>query len=158
MPCCRCNGSNAICKGCSCMRKKIACTDCYPCCHGKCRNLITLPQPPLPSTSALLPPFRHPKLLLLMICLLLQLYIHPRNRSQHGPITDFLFPPLHASHLQDPPLGSNALVRVALHRSLHPCGITICPSMLKELSLWEFHWSGYGTMITFICPNCFNLS
>ena len=41
MPCCKCNGSNARCKGCSCARKKIVCSDCYPCRRGKCMNLIS---------------------------------------------------------------------------------------------------------------------
>ena len=52
MPCCRCNGRNAVCKGCSCVRKKIACSDCYPCRQGKCMNLTTSSQQ-LSSTSAL---------------------------------------------------------------------------------------------------------
>ena len=37
-PCCRCNGTNAKCKGCSCSRNKKGCSDCYPGRQGKCAN------------------------------------------------------------------------------------------------------------------------
>ena len=66
MPCCRCNGSGARCRGCSCAKGKKSCIDCYPGRKGKCVNSQTSSQPPLlilsPSCSSdhasqsLLPP------------------------------------------------------------------------------------------------------
>ena len=38
MPCCKCNGSGARCKGCSCAKSKKGCVDCYPGRRGKCSN------------------------------------------------------------------------------------------------------------------------
>jgi len=38
MPCCKCNGRNARCKGCSCARKESGCSDCYPGRNGRCLN------------------------------------------------------------------------------------------------------------------------
>ena len=37
-PCCRCNGSHARCKSCSCARAGKPCKDCHPVRHGSCRN------------------------------------------------------------------------------------------------------------------------
>ena len=37
-PCCRCNGSHACCKSCSCARAGKPCKDCHPVRHGSCRN------------------------------------------------------------------------------------------------------------------------
>ena len=48
-------GTPYVIKGCSCARKNIPCSDCYPCRRGKCRNLITLPEH-LSSISTLPPP------------------------------------------------------------------------------------------------------
>ena len=38
MPCCKCNGSGASCRGCSCAKGKKGCIDCYPVSKGKCAN------------------------------------------------------------------------------------------------------------------------
>ena len=38
MPCCKCNGSGARCKGCSCAKSNKGCVDCYPGRRGKCSN------------------------------------------------------------------------------------------------------------------------
>ena len=42
MPCCKCNGGNARCKGCSCAKAKVACSDCYPGRRGKCMNVLII--------------------------------------------------------------------------------------------------------------------
>ncbi|KAL5457674.1 hypothetical protein EMCRGX_G034959 [Ephydatia muelleri] len=38
MPCCKCNGSGAHCKGCLCAKSNKGCVDCYPGRRGKCSN------------------------------------------------------------------------------------------------------------------------
>ena len=38
MPCCKCNGHRARCRGCSCAKSNKGCVDCYPGRRGKCCN------------------------------------------------------------------------------------------------------------------------
>ena len=89
MPCCRCNGSGARCRGCSCAKGKKSCIDCYPGRKGKCVNSQTSSQPPLliisPSCSSdhasqsLLPP---------LLC-----------TTTPSPPEHCLYLPIHRSHL-----------------------------------------------------------
>ena len=37
-PCCECNGINACCKSCSCVKQKWQCTNCFPGRHGCCSD------------------------------------------------------------------------------------------------------------------------
>ena len=42
--CCKCNGSNAKCKRCDCVKKGKPCVNCVPIHIGTCHNTVTLRQ------------------------------------------------------------------------------------------------------------------
>ena len=54
MPCCKCNGSGARCRGCSCAKGKKGCIDCYPGRKGKCANSSFRPTASQTSSQPLL--------------------------------------------------------------------------------------------------------
>ena len=54
MPCCKCNGSGARCRGCSCAKGKKGCIDCYPGRKGKCANASFRPTASQTSSQPLL--------------------------------------------------------------------------------------------------------
>ena len=43
-PCCSCNGKNAVCKRCSCVRARRPCTTCLPYKDGRCCNTLSTRQ------------------------------------------------------------------------------------------------------------------
>ena len=56
LPCCACNGTNACCKSCSCVKAGRSCLPhCHAAKHGRCSNLSALPDAPTTTSSQVQP-------------------------------------------------------------------------------------------------------